>query len=126
MWCCSIGCQKPTHVTDPSLCHLSGTPGFVEMSGTTAGTKMQQAMAEVGSTPLLALLMAYQPQEIPLEEQQQAEAQQQQAQTQQQGQQALGARPVLSLPFDAAAVANSDEIQWVCCDSTKPVSLRLL
>jgi len=96
------------------------------MSGTTAGTKMQQAMAEVGSTPLLALLMAYQPQEIPLEEQQQADAQQQQAQTQRHGQQALGARPVLSLPFDAAAVANSDEIQWVCCDSTKPVSLRLL
>lgn len=86
---------------------------------------MLQAMSEVGSKPLLTLLMAYQPQEVPLLKQQQqlveAAAAAQQPDQQQQ-QQVKGARPVLSLPFDAAAVANSDEIQWICCDSTKPVS----
>jgi hypothetical protein len=88
------------------------------MSGTTAGTKMLQAMSEVGSTPLLALLMGFQPQEIPLEQQAAAAA----GADQQQQQAGQKARPVLSLPFDAAAVVNSDEISWVSCDNTKPVS----
>lgn len=91
------------------------------MSGTTAGTKMLQAMSEVGSTPLLALLMAYQPQEASLAAQQQQEQQQPQEQEQGGGQ---NAKPVLNLPFDAAAVVNSEEIQWVCMDSAKPVSGR--
>lgn len=103
----------------------AGTPGFVDISGTTAGTKMLQAMSEVGSTPLLALLMGYQPQEVPLEQQAAAvaaarAAAQQDAQQQQQPERA---RPVLSLPFDAAAVANSTDISWVCVDSSKPVSV---
>lgn len=97
----------------------AGTPGFVEMSGTSAGSKMLQAMSEVGSTPLLALLMAYQPQEVPLTQQAAAAAA---GADQQPGAEVQKVRPVLSLPFDAAAVANSEEIQWVCCDSLKPVS----
>jgi hypothetical protein len=80
---------------------------------------MLQAMSEVGSTPLLALLMGYQPQEVPLEQQAAAAAQQD---AQQQQQQPERARPVLSLPFDAAAVANSTDISWVSVDSSKPVS----
>lgn len=84
---------------------------------------MLQAMSEVGSTPLLALLMGYQPQEVPLEQQAAAAAAaQQDAQQQQQPERA---RPVLSLPFDAAAVANSTDISWVCVDSSKPVSVFL-
>lgn len=94
---------------------------------------MLQAMSEVGSTPLLALLIGYQPQEFPLEQQAAAAAAaaaagaaaaaQQDAQQQQQ--QPERARPVLSLPFDAAAVANSTDISWVCVDSSKPVSVFL-
>lgn len=80
---------------------------------------MLQAMSEVGSTPLLALLMAYQPQEVPLMQQAAAAAA---GANQQPGAEVQKVRPVLSLPFDAAAVANSEEIQWVCCDSLKPVS----
>jgi hypothetical protein len=63
--------------------------------------------------------MAYQPQEVPLAQQAAAAAA---AADQQAGTEVQKVRLVLSLPFDAAAVANSDEIQWVCCDSLKPVS----
>lgn len=91
---------------------------------------MQQAMSEVGSTPLLALLLAYQPIEVPLQQQAAAAAasadgnnpQQQQQQEEDKVAQ-LGAKPVLQLPFDAAAVINSEELQWVCVDSNKPVSV---
>lgn len=78
---------------------------------------MQQAMSQVGSTPLLALLMAYQPEEVPLEQQAAAAA----AAGQDAQQQQQHAKPVLELPFDAAAVVNSQEIQWLCMDSRKPV-----
>jgi hypothetical protein len=98
------------------LLRFAGTPGYVELSGTTAGQKMQQAMAEVGSTPLLALLMAYQPQEVPLEQQAAAAAGG--------GEQQQLVQQVLELPFDAAAVANSQEISWICVDSSKPVSFK--
>jgi hypothetical protein len=80
---------------------------------------MQQAMSEVGSTPMLALLMAYQPQELTLEQQAAAAGQGEQQQQQQH------AELVLDLPFDAAAVVNSQEIQWVCMDSKKPVRAAL-
>jgi hypothetical protein len=94
---------------------------------------MLQAMSEVGSIPLLALLMGFQPQEITLEQQAAAAAATAAAaaaaagadQQQQQQQAGQKARPVLSLPFDAAAVANSNEISWVSCDNTKPVSFHL-
>lgn len=92
----------------------------MEVSGSTAVTKMQLAMAGVGSSPLLALLLAYQPQEVPLQQQETPAAVPDAGQ--QSAEQVLGARPVLDLPFEAAVVANSDEIQWVCLDSTKPVS----
>lgn len=96
----------------------AGTPGYVEIEGSTAATKMQQAMAQVGSTPMLALLMAYQPIEASLSEAVEAAGEgQQQQQTGAGGM----ARPVLRLPFDAAAVVNSEEICWVCLDSSKPV-----
>jgi hypothetical protein len=98
------------------LCCVAGTPGYVELQGTTAGSKMQQAMSEVGSTPMLALLMAYQPQELTLEQQAAAAAGGQGEQQQQQY-----AELVLDLPFHAAAVVNSPEIQWICMDSKKPV-----
>jgi hypothetical protein len=84
---------------------------------------MQQAMSEVGSTPMLALLMAYQPQELSLEQQAAAAAAVAAAvgQGEEQQQQQQHAELVLDLPFDAAAVVNSQEIQWVCMDSKKPV-----
>jgi hypothetical protein len=98
----------------------AGTPGYVEIEGSTAATKMQQAMAQVGSTPMLALLMAYQPIEVSLSEAVEAAGEGQQQQ-QQAGPGAITARPVLRLPFDAAAVVNSEEICWICLDSSKPV-----
>jgi hypothetical protein len=73
--------------------------------------------------------MGYQPQEVPLEQQAAAAAAAAAAEEQQAGQQqqeGLRARPVLSMPFDAAAVVNSEEIQWICCDSTKPVGWQHL
>jgi hypothetical protein len=85
---------------------------------------MQQAMSEVGSTPLLALLLAYQPQELPLEQLAAAAAAAGQDEQRQQQQQQL-AKQVLNLPFDAAAVANSQEISWICIDSSKPVSEQI-
>jgi predicted NAD/FAD-dependent oxidoreductase len=69
--------------------------------GSSAALKMQAAMAEVGSLPMLALLVAFpHPQGLP---------------------------GVPVLPFDGAAVVNSPHIQWIAVDSSKPVScLNLL
>eukprot|EP00878_Enallax_costatus_P020481 GHUV01021655.1.p1 GENE.GHUV01021655.1~~GHUV01021655.1.p1 ORF type:complete len:467 (+),score=105.63 GHUV01021655.1:386-1786(+) len=86
-----------------------GTPGFVELQGSTAGTKLQSAMAAVGSTPILALLMAYQPLEATMT-----------AAAEKGTLGAAAATQVLHLPFDAAAVVNSEEISWICVDSNKP------
>jgi hypothetical protein len=114
--------QHTTSTLPCVICFCAGTPGYVELQGTTAGNKMQQAMSEVGSTPMLALLMAYQPQELPLEQQAAAAAAAAAAgQGEQQQQQQQHAELVLDLPFDAAAVVNSEEIQWICMDSKKPV-----
>lgn len=71
---------------------------------------MQSAMAEVGSTPILALLMAYQPLEASMA-----------AAAEQGTLGATAATQVLQLPFEAAAVVNSEEISWICVDSSKPV-----
>lgn len=88
----------------------TGTPGYIELQGSTAGTKMQSAMAQVGSTPILALLMAYQPIEATMA-----------AAAEKGTLGAAAATPILRLPFDAAAVINSEEIQWIAVDSNKPV-----
>eukprot|EP00878_Enallax_costatus_P045432 GHUV01054729.1.p1 GENE.GHUV01054729.1~~GHUV01054729.1.p1 ORF type:complete len:202 (+),score=84.88 GHUV01054729.1:274-879(+) len=66
-------------------------------------------MAAVGSTPILALLMAYQPLEATMT-----------AAAEKGTLGAAAATQVLHLPFDAAAVVNSEEISWICVDSNKP------
>ena len=107
-----------------SCTHHAGTPGFVELSGTPAGAKLQAAMAQVGSKPLLVLMAAWQPPELPLEEQTEGDAAEQQAGGGGGGLEAARRPPpVVPLPFDAAAVSGSDEIQWISLDSTKPVRM---
>eukprot|EP00877_Chromochloris_zofingiensis_P000364 jgi/Chrzof1/10328/Cz04g38020.t1 len=66
-----------------------GAPGYVEISGSSAGVNLQAAMAGVGSIPQMALLLAYDQQQ-----------------------------PVL--PFEAATVTGSEQIQWICNDTAKP------
>jgi hypothetical protein len=68
-----------------------GTPGYIEITGPTAATKLQATLKGIGSETVLSLLMGFESAPGPL------------------------------LPFDGASLRGFDKISWVAVDSSKPV-----